>query len=90
MTSSRFDSGSTSKTLNLSLLRFRSENLDFKLDVEGLNQVKCNTVKECSDPRYCYCHQDLKLCFCDPPAKQDFVAKVINNRLVGQNENLLH
>ena len=52
----------------------------FKLDVERLKQVKCNTVKECSDPRYCYCHQVLKLCFCDPLAKQEFVAKVSNNR----------
>ena len=62
----------------------------FKLDVEGLEQVKCNIVKECSDPRYCYCHQVLKLCFCDPPAKQEFVDKVFNNHLEGQNENFLH
>ena len=62
----------------------------FKLDVEGLKQVKCNTVKECNDPNNCYCHKVLNVCFCDPPAKEEFVAKVFNNRLEGQHENLLH
>ena len=62
----------------------------FKLDVEGLKQIKCNTDNDCGDLRYCYCHQDLKLSFCAPPTKQEFVAKVLNNNLEGQNDNLFH
>lgn len=62
----------------------------FKLDVEGLNQIKCQNDSDCNDPVHCFCHQDLKLCFCEPPTKQEFVAKVLNNRLEGQNDNLLH
>ena len=62
----------------------------FKFDVEGFKQIKCKSDNDCGDLRYCYCHQDLKLCFCAPPTKQEFVAKVLNNNLEGQNDNLFH